>query len=160
MKILCLLTLALVPVIGPVVPSSDPEEVKLDYELLLNRCIGDSCHSESAAHGEVYIFLEQEDPAYSQGYSAVEQEAGSLAYQLRFNVSRVLKEKKVERKLDIGFSGRIGSLRGKQLTWSQKEFVGKNWDAFKMASTSGAAYPEKEETIMPTLKVIQVSIFP
>jgi hypothetical protein len=141
-------------------PTGNPEEVKLDYELLLNRCKENSCHSETGARGELYIFLEEEDPTNSWGYSAVEQQAGSLAYQLRFNVSRELKEKNIVRKLTIGLSGRIGTLRGKQLTWGEKEFVGKTWNDFKMASASGTTYSEAGETITPTLKVLQVRIFP
>jgi len=34
--------------------SSDTEKLKVDYELRLNRCKGNSCHSESAAHGQAY----------------------------------------------------------------------------------------------------------
>ena len=90
----------------------------------------------------------------------MEEHAGSLTYQLRFNLSRLSKGNKVERKLGIGFSGRVGTLSGKQLTWSEKEFSGKGWSDFKMKSASGTAYSEGPETITPTLKVLQVVSFP
>jgi hypothetical protein len=160
MKILCCSILILLPIVATVVRPGQTEQVKIDYELLLNKCKGDSCHSETAARGEAYVSLEAEDPSFSWGYTPMEEHAGSLVYQLRFDLSRVSKGNKVERKLAIGFSGRVGALTGKQLTWSEKEFSGKDWGAFRMKSTSGIAYSEGEETITPTLKVLQVATFP
>jgi len=137
--------------------TGDTEKLKVDYELRLNRCKGNSCHSESAAHGQAYVSLENEDPSFSWGYTPVEEKVGSVAYQLRFHLSRVTNEKKNETYLVVGFSARKGTLSGKQVSWSERKFSGHNWDAFRMKSTSGTAYPEGQETIAPTLEVLKVT---
>ena len=102
------------------------------------------------------VSLEEEDATFLSGYVPVEIHAGSLAYQLRFDLSRVSKKTRVERSLTIGFSGRTGTLTGKQLTWGEKSFSDKRWSAFKMASVSGTAYFENDESVTPTLTVLDV----
>jgi hypothetical protein len=153
MNILCWSVLVLLPLIGTVSRPSGVEEVRVAYELLLNKCKGDSCHSETVARGDAHVSLEEENPTFFSGYTPIEVRAGSLVYQLRFNLSRVSKRNGVERKLMIGFSGRTGALTGKQLTWSEKNFTGRDWSSFKMKSISGAAYSEGEEAVTPTLTV-------
>jgi hypothetical protein len=97
----------------------------------------------------------EEEPNFLTNYVPVEVRVGSLAYQLRFNMHRVSKKNQVERSLTIGFSGRMGALTGKQLTWGEKSFCHEKWSAFKMASVSGAAYSKNDE-ITPTLTVLDV----
>jgi hypothetical protein len=132
------------------------EQLRIDYELSLNRCKEHSCHVEIAARTEVKVSLEEEDPSFLSGYVPVEIHAGSLAYQLRFNLSRLSKKNRVDRSLTIGFSGRTGTLTGKQRTWGEKSFSDTKWSAFKMASVSGIAYSENEESVTPTLTVLDV----
>src|SRR6266404_9184114 len=154
------LLLVLVSIIAVSSAPSKAEKVEIDYELVLNRCKANLCQSESAAHGHVYVSLEEEDPSFAWGYSPVEENVGSVAYQLRFNLSRVSSGKHVKRNLMIGFSARRGALTGKQVTWSEKKFNGKDWGSFTKASTSGAAYSDKQETITPTLQVLRVTDIP
>jgi hypothetical protein len=130
--------------------------LRIVYELSLNRCIEHTCHVETATRSEVEVSLGEEEPTFWSGYSPVEVHAGSLAYQLRFNLSQVSKKNRVDRSLTIGFSGRTGTLTGKQLTWGEKSFTDKTWSAFKTASVSGAAYSENEESVTPTLTVLDV----
>jgi predicted CxxxxCH...CXXCH cytochrome family protein len=140
--------------------ASKVEKVKVDYELVLNRCMANSCHSESAAHGQAYVSLEEEDPTFAWGYTPVEENVGSVAYQLRFHLSRNSNGKTNKKTLVIGFSARVGTLTGKQVSWSEKKFSGKDWPAFAMTSTSGASYSDEQETITPTLQVLQVTTLP
>jgi hypothetical protein len=63
----------------------------------------------------------------------------------------------VKRNLTIGFSGRTGTLTGKQLTWGEKSYKHKTWSEFKNASASGTAYSENDESVTPTLTVLDVS---
>jgi hypothetical protein len=156
MKIL----LVLLSIITVSSAASKAEKLKVDYELVLNRCKGNLCHSETAAHGRAYVTLEEEDPTFAWGYTPVEEKVGSIAYDLRFHLSRESNGKKIKRNLVIGFSARKGTLTGKQVSWSEKNFSGSNWQAFKMTSTSGAAYSEEQETITPTLQVLQVTAVP
>jgi hypothetical protein len=156
MKIL----LVLLSIIGVSSAASKAEKLKVDYELVLNRCKGDSCHSESAAHGRVYVSLEEEDPTFAVGYTPVEEKVGGVAYQLRFHLSRESNGKKIKRYLTIGFSARKGTLTGKQVSWSEKSFSGSNWQAFTMTSTSGDAYSEEQEIITPILQILQVTSMP
>ena len=137
--------------------SDHSEKLKVDFELKLNRCKGNSCHSESAAHGQAYVSLQNEDPSFAWGYTPVEEKIGSAAYQLRFHLSRVTNEKTNEWYLVVGFSAREGTLTGQQVSWSEKKFSGHNWDAFRMASVSGRPYREGEETLAPTLEVLKVT---
>jgi hypothetical protein len=160
MKIPLCLLLLLIPICCIAVPQRKTEGVKLTYDLMLSKCKDKSCHSESAGHADVYINLTAEDPTYSWGYETMQEHAGSLEYQLRFNVSRKHEENQFERNLVIGFSGRVETLLGKQLTWAEKKFSGKNWETFKMASVEGTSYSQDDETITPTLRVLQVKIFP
>src|SRR5882672_8608989 len=132
------------------------ERLRIIYELSLNRCIEHSCHVETATPGKVEVSLEEEEPTFLSGYGLVEVHAGSLAYQLRFNLSQVSKKNRVDRSLTIGFSGRTGTLTGKQLTWGEKSFSDKTWSAFKRASVAGAAYSENDESVTPTLTVLDV----
>jgi hypothetical protein len=132
------------------------EQLRVVYELSLNRCKEHSCHAQTATRDEVQVTLEEEDPTFLTGYAPVEVHAGSLAYQLRFDLRRVSKKSRIERNLTIGFSGRIGTLTGKQLTWGEKSFSDKRWSEFKMASVSGAAYSENDESVTPTLTVLDV----
>jgi hypothetical protein len=132
------------------------EPLRIVYELSLNRCREHSCHVETAARSELQVILKEEEPNFLTNYIPVEVHVGSLAYQLRFNLRRVFKKNQVERSLTIGFSGRMGTLIGKQLTWGEKSFTHEVWSAFKMASVSGAAYPENDESVTPTLRVIEV----
>ena len=140
-------------------PPGQRGDVKFDYELLLNQCKGKSCRTETAARGEAVVSLAEEDPTFHVGYTPIEVHAGNLAYQLRFDVSQVTGRNKIERKLQIGFSGRVGTLTGKQLTWSEKGFSGKNWSDFKMKSISGTPYSEGGETVTPTLTILEVQAF-
>jgi len=135
-----LLPFALFFAIGGAPCPAQTEQLRIVYELSLNRCREHFCHVEAATRSEVQVSLEEEDPTFLSGYVPVEIHAGSLAYQLRFNLSRVSKKSRVERSLTIGFSGRTGTLTGKQLTWGEKSFSDKRWSAFKMASVSGTAY--------------------
>jgi hypothetical protein len=132
------------------------EPLRIVYELSLNRCREHSCHAETATKSELQVTLEEEEPNFLTNYVPVEVHVGSLAYQLRFNLRRVSKKNQVERSLTIGFSGRMGTLTGKQLTWGEKSFSHEKWSAFKMASVSGAAYSENDESITPTLTVLDV----
>jgi len=132
------------------------EQLRIVYELSLKRCRAHSCHVETATRSEVQVTLEEEEPGFLSAYVPVEVHEGSLAYQLRFNLRRVSKKSRVERSLTIGFSGRMGTLTGKQLTWGEKSFSDKVWSAFKMASVSGAAYSENDESVTPTLTVLDV----
>ncbi len=127
------------------------------YELSLNRCREHSCHAETATRSELQVSLEEE-PNFLTNYVPVEVHVGNLAYQLRFNLRRVSKKNQVERSLMIGFSGRVGTLTGKQLTWGEKTFSHGTWSAFKMASVSGAAYSENDESVTPTLTVLDVEL--
>jgi hypothetical protein len=133
------------------------EHLRISYELSLNRCKEHSCHAVTAARSEVEVSLEEEDANFLSGYSPVEIHAGSLAYQLRFNLSRVPEKNLVKRNLTIGFSGRTGTLTGKQLTWGEKSYKHKTWSEFKNASASGTAYSENDESVTPTLTVLDVS---
>jgi hypothetical protein len=133
------------------------ERLRIVYKLSLNRCRGNSCHAETATRSEVQVSLGEEEPSFLSGYTPAEVHAGSLAYQLRFDLRQVSKENRVERSLTIGFSGRTGTLTGKQLTWGEKSFSDKKWSAFKTASVSGAAYSENGESVTPTLTVLEVS---
>ena len=132
------------------------ERLRIAYELTLSRCIEHSCRVETATRSEVEVSLEKEEPTFLSGYSPVEVHAGSIAYQLRFNLSQVSKKNRVERSLTVGFSGRTGTLTGKQLTWGEKSFSNKTWSAFKTASVSGAAYSENDESVTPTVTVLDV----
>jgi hypothetical protein len=133
------------------------EQLRIVYELSLNRCREHSCHAETATRNEVQVTLKEEDPTFLSGYVPIEVHAGSLAYQLRFDLRRVSKKNRIERSLTIGFSGRTGTLTGKQFTWGEKIFSDKTWSAFKMASVSGAAYSENDELVTPTLTVLAVT---
>lgn len=148
--------------VGPAAPQkagiAKTEEVRLGYELILTKCRGSFCHSDSVAKGEVHLSLEEEDASFAWGYDAVEVHGGNLAYQLRFKASRASKEKGVERALDIGFSGRTGTLSGKQLTWAQKTSTDKRWETSPTMSVSGKAYSEGDETITPTLHVTVLKV--
>ncbi len=137
-------------------PSGQRGDVKFDYELLLNKCKGKSCRTETASRGEAVVSLAEEDPTFYSGYTPIEVHAGNLAYQLRFDISQVARRNKVERKLQIGFSGRVGTLTGKQLTWSEKGFSAKNWSDFKMKSIPVTPYSEGGETLTPTLTILEV----
>ena len=165
MKPLLFSILALFPIFGTPFPQGDAkkfgyrtEGVKVSYTLLLNKCTATSCHLENAGQADAYINLEAEDSTFSWGYGTMDEHSGNVEYQLRFHVSRTLKDKQFERSLVVGFSGRIGTLTGKQVTWSEKRFRGKNWDSFKMSSVSGTPYPENGETITPTLQVRQIEL--
>ena len=138
----------------PYPPQSEP--LRIVYELSLNRCREHSCHAETAARSEVQVTLEEEEPNFLTNYVPIEVRVGSLAYQLRFNLRRVSKKNQVERSLMIGFSGRMGTLTGKQLTWGEKSFSHERWSAFKMASVSGTSYSENDESVTPTLTVLDV----
>ena len=142
-------------IVGAAYPSRT-EQVGIVYQLSLNRCREHSCHAEIAARSEVQVTLEEEDPTFLSGYVPVEVHAGSLSYQLRFSLRRVSEKNRVERSLTIGFSGRTGTLTGKQLTWGEKSFSDKKWPALKMASVSGAAYSENDESVTPTLTVLDI----
>jgi hypothetical protein len=133
------------------------EPLRIVYELTLNRCREHSCHAEIATRSEVPVTLAEEGPNFLTNYVPVEVHAGSLAYQLRFDLRRVSKNGQVERSLTMGFSGRLGTLTGKQLTWAEKSFRHEMWGAFKMASASGPAYPENDTSVTPTLTVLEVS---
>jgi hypothetical protein len=133
------------------------EQLRIVYELSLNRCREHFCHVETATRSEVQVSLGEEEPSFLSGYTTVEVHAGSLAYQLRFDLRQVSKEKRVERSLTIGFSGRTGTLTGKQLTWGEKSFSDKKWSAFKTVRVSGAIYSENDESVTPTLTVLEVS---
>jgi hypothetical protein len=50
----------------------------------------------------------------------------------------------------------MGTLNGKQLTWGEKSFSHERWSAFKMASVSGTSYSENDESVTPTLTVLDV----
>jgi hypothetical protein len=152
-----LLPFALLFAIVGVSHPTQSEPLRIVYELSLNRCREHSCHAETATRSEVQVTLEEEEPNFLTNYVPVEAHAGSLAYQLRFNLRRVSKKNQVERSLTIGFSGRVGTLTGKQLTWGEKSFSHEKWSAFKMASVSGAAYSENDESVTPTLTVLEVS---
>lgn len=132
------------------------EPLRIVYELSLNRCRGHSCHAETATRNEVQVTLEEEEPNFLTNYVPIELHVGSLAYQLRFNLRRVAKTNQIQRSLTIGFSGRMGTLTGKQLTWGEKSFSKEKWSAFKMASVSGASYSENEESVTPTLTVLDI----
>jgi hypothetical protein len=151
----CLVLIALAAITAAS-PPAQRGDVKFDYELLLNKCKGKSCRTETAARGEAVVSLAEEDPTFYSGYTPIEVHAGSLAFQLRFDISQVTTRNKVERKLQIGFSGRVGTLTGKQLTWNEKGFSGKNWGDFKMKSISGTPYSEGGETVTPTLRILEV----
>lgn len=165
MKPLLISILILLPIFGTPFPQGDgkkfgyrTEGVKVSYTLLLNRCIASSCHVENAGQADAYINLTAEGRGFSWGYGTMDEHSGNVEYQLRFTVSRTLKDKQFERSLVVGFSGRIGTLSGKQVTWSERAFRGKNWDSFKMSSVSGTSYPEDGETITPTLQVRQIEL--
>jgi hypothetical protein len=149
----CALFFAMVGVPNP----TQSEPLRIAYELTLNRCREHSCHAETATRNEVPVTLEEEEPNFLTNYVPIEVHAGRLAYQLRFNLRRVSKKNQVERSLMIGFSGRLETLTGKQLTWGEKSFKHEMWSAFKMASVSGAAYSENDESVTPTLTVLEVS---
>jgi|SRR5580658_10725034 hypothetical protein len=136
------------------------EPLRIVYELSLNRCREHSCHAETAIRSEVQVSLEEEEPNFLTNYVPVEVNVGSLAYQLRFNLRRVSKKNHVERSLLLGFSGRTGTLTGKQLTWGEKGFSHERWSEFKMASVSGTAYSENGESVTPTLTVLSVESSP
>jgi hypothetical protein len=108
-----LLFLAIVGVSSP----TQAEHLCIRYELSLNRWKEHSCHGETASRSEVQVSLEEEDANFLSGFSPVEIHAGSLAYQLRFDLRRVSEKHLVKRRLTIGSSGRTGTLTGKQLTW-------------------------------------------
>ncbi len=132
------------------------EPVRIAYELTLNRCKDHSCHIETATRSEVQVTLEEEEPNFLTNYVPIEVHVSSLAYQLRFNLRRVSKKNQVERSLTIGFSGRIGTLSGHQLTWGEKSFRSEKWSTFKMASVSGSSYSENDESVTPTLTVLEI----
>jgi hypothetical protein len=129
------------------------EGVKLSYQLILTKCRGSSCHSETAAKGEVDLSLELEDPSFLYDYKATEAHAGDMAYQFRFEAWHALKGQAYARALQIGFSGRIGTLSGRQVAWAEKSFKAKEWKALPSMSVSGDSYSEGGETITPTLQV-------
>jgi hypothetical protein len=54
------------------------------------------------------------------------------------------------------YSPRMGTLTGKQLTLGEKSFSHEKWSAFKMAMVSGAAYSKNDESVTPTLTVLDV----
>ncbi|MGC0774136.1 MAG: hypothetical protein WB543_14480, partial [Candidatus Acidiferrum sp.] len=135
-------------------PQSEP--LRVVYELSLNRCREHSCHAETATRSEVQVTLEEEEPNFLTNYVPIEVHVGGLTYQLRFNLRRVSKKNQIERSLTIGFSGRMGTLTGKQLTWGEKSFSHERWSAFKMASVSGTSYSENDESVTPTLTVLDV----
>jgi len=155
MNRLSLLPLTLLYAIVGVHPTQT-EPLRIAYELSLNKCREHSCHAETATRSEVQVTLEEEEPNFLTNYVPIELHVGSLAYQLRFNLRRVLKTNQTERSLTIGFSGRMGTLTGKQLTWGEKSFSKEKWSAFKMASVSGTSYSENEESVTPTLTVLDV----
>jgi hypothetical protein len=136
------------------------EPLRIAYELSLNRCSGHSCHPEIATRNEVQVTLEEEESNFLTVYVPIEVRVGSLAYQLRFDLRRVSKKNQVERSLTMGFSGRMTTLTGKQLTWGEKSFKNEKWDAFKMASVSGNSYSENDESVTPTLTVLRVESLP
>jgi hypothetical protein len=133
------------------------ENLRIAYELSLSRCRGHSCHSETATRGDVQVSLEEEEADFLSGYTPVEVHVGNLAYQLRFNLSRGSENKRVKRSLTMGFSGRTVTLTGKQLTWGEKNYTDKTWSAFKNVAVSGTVYSENDESITPTLTVLDVS---
>jgi hypothetical protein len=133
------------------------EPLRIVYELSLNRCKEHSCHLETATRREVQVTLEEEEPNFVTNYVPIELHVGSLAYQLRFDLRRVSRTNHTETSLTIGFSGRMGTLPGKQLTWGEKSFSHGTWSEFKMASVSGAAYSETDESVTPTLTVLDVA---
>jgi len=151
-----LLPLALLFAMVGVPHPTRSEPLRIVYELSLNRCRDHSCHAETATRSEVQVTLEEEEPNFLTNYVPVEMRVGSLAYQLRFNLRRVSKKNQAERSLTIGFSGRMGTLTGEQLTWGEKSFSHERWSAFRMASVSGAAYSENDELVTPTLTVLDV----
>jgi hypothetical protein len=128
------------------------EEVRLGYELVLTKCRGSSCHSVPTLKGNVRLSLEPEDPSFLYDYKAVEDHAGSLQYQLRFEAWHGLKGQAYGRALRIGLSGRIET-PFKQLTRAEKLFTGKTWQTLTGMAISGNTYSEGEETITPTLRV-------
>lgn len=134
------------------VDTPEKEELRLAYELILTMCRGSVCHDDSATRGEVHVTLESED-SFLWGYTALEQHAGSSAYQLRFEAQHELRGQAYGRAIGLGFSGRIGELTGKQLTWAEKKFFAKKWGLFPAMSVAGTPYPEGEETVAPTLQV-------
>ena len=102
-------------IVGAPYPTQS-EPLRISYELSLNRCREHSCHTETASRSEVQVTLEEEEPNFLTNYVPIEVHVGNLAYQLRFNLRRVSKKNQIERSLTIGFSGRMGTLTGKQLT--------------------------------------------
>ena len=134
------------------------ENLRIAYELSLSRCREHSCRSETATRGDVQVSLEEEEANFLSGYSPVEVHVGNLAYQLRFNLSRVSENKRVKRSLTMGFSGRTVTLTGKQLTWGEKSYSDKTWSALKNVAVSGTVYSENDESITPTLTVLDVSL--
>lgn len=156
MKFLCALVVASFLASNVYACPHDTEEEKLRYELHLSRCRGNSCHDEIVSQGELLVPMDQEDVSSGfVGYTPVELHVASIAYQLRFDVSRELKQNQPKH-LMIGFSGRVGSLTGKQVTWAEKSFTGKSWNEFDGASVSGNEYSEEEERTTPTLRMVIV----
>jgi hypothetical protein len=127
--------------------------VGLSYQLILTKCRGTSCHSGTAARGEVHLSLEPEDTSFLYDYKATEEHAGGMAYQFRFEAWHALKGQAYGRALRIGFSGRIGTLSGRQLAWAEKSFQAKEWKALSSMSVSGDSYSEGDERITPSLQV-------
>ena len=146
----------LLAIVGVGYPTQN-ESLRIIYELSLNRCREHSCHVETATRNELQVTLEEEESNLLTNYVPVEVRVGSVAYQLRFNLRRVSKTNQTERSLTIGFSGRMGTLTGKQFTWGEKSFSHETWSEFKMASVSGAGYSENDESVTPTLTVLDIA---
>lgn len=156
MKVLCTLALASLFLTAISARPDETEKVNVRYELAFNRCRGESCNQEIVAQGETLVSLYQEDASSGfVGYTPVELHVGSLAYQLRFDVSRELKQRKA-RHLMLGFSGRVGTLTGKQVTWAENSFTGNTWGDFDKSSIAGNEYSEEDEKITPTLRLINI----
>ena len=102
-----LLPFALLFAIVGVPHPNQTQPLRIAYELTLNRCREHSCHAETATRSEVSVTLEEEEPDFLTNYVPIEVHAGSLAYQLRFDLRRVSKKNQVERSLMMGFSGRV-----------------------------------------------------
>jgi hypothetical protein len=126
------------------------EEVKLSYELVLNKCKEGSCKAESAARGEVSLSLQPEDPTFAWGYTAVEEFAGYIHYQLRFEAKWIREHSSTQRRLIVGFSGRNAR---EFVTGGEKNFSGKTWKSFQTMKINGDTYSKNEEEVTPTIIV-------
>ena len=130
------------------------ESVQLAYELFLTKCKGSSCRTESAAKGKVQIQLEAEDQSFAWGYKGAQARTDRLSYYLRFKASHGSKTGLTKMGLDIGFAGRVETpFENKQVTWVDKLFTAKEWNAFPPMSVLGKKYLDGEETVTPRLDV-------